>query len=114
MAEMRDCLTRDSPQLAPGARGAGAADPQWGSVEAIIPEVFDDLTTRRVLVMRYEPGAALSETTEVAEQLRGSDGPRVGSAPGEEGQLPLLLSIARWYGRGLLNFEEQHVPVLRP
>lgn len=88
MAEMRDCLARHQ-------------DEDWASVEAIIPKVFDDLSSRRVLVQQYEPGAALSDVKAVASQLRGSEALSPGTEPGTEGQEPLLLSIARWYGRGL-------------
>eukprot|EP01044_Picomonas_judraskeda_P006239 COSAG03_NODE_615_length_6697_cov_23.571688_3_plen_709_part_00 len=100
MAEMRKYLEQGSPDPAPGARGAHATDPQWASVEAIIPEVFDDLSTRRVLVQRYEPGAALNAIDKVAEQLRANEGLNEGQ-PSTEGQLQLLTSIARWFGRGL-------------
>ena len=101
MAEMRGCLARESPAPAEGARGVFVTDPKWASVEAIIPEVFNDISTRRVLVQRFEPGAALNAIDKVAEQLRASEGLSGGTEQGTEGQLPLLTSIARWYGRGL-------------
>ncbi len=99
MEEMRQCLKRGSPEPAPGA--PQATDPQWAAVEAIIPDVFEDLSTRRVLVQRYEPGSPLNTVEKVAEQLRAGEGLSAGAEPGTEGQLPLLCSIARWYGRGL-------------
>ena len=92
MAEMRQHLTRGAPE---------GMDPQWALVEAIIPEVIEELSSRRVLVQRYEPGAPLNAVDKVAAQLRASEGLSAGDEPGTEGQLPLLCSIARWYGRGL-------------
>ena len=101
MEEMRVFLAQDSPAPAEGARGELATDPKWASVEAIIPEVFDDISTRRVLVQRFEAGAALNAIDKVAEQLRESEGLSADTEQGTQGQLPLLSSIARWYGRGL-------------
>ena len=100
MEEMRQCLKKESPEPAPGARGPQATDSHWAAVEAIIPDVFDDLSTRRVLVQRYEPGSAHENVQKVAEQLRADEGLNEGQ-PSTEGQLQLLTSIARWYGRGL-------------
>lgn len=69
----------------------------WASVEAVIPRVYTELSTRSMLVQAFEPGAPLSDVVGVEAQLRESG--QAGS--NGDGKFKLLQSIARWYGRSL-------------
>eukprot|EP01046_Picozoa_sp_COSAG06_P049955 COSAG06_NODE_7797_length_2371_cov_1.849472_2_plen_365_part_01 len=79
MAEMSRCLDKGSPAPADGAH---VTDPNWAAVEAIIPQVYNDISTRRVLVQKFEPGAALNAIDAVAAQLRRGGGGGGGGSSG--------------------------------
>jgi predicted unusual protein kinase regulating ubiquinone biosynthesis (AarF/ABC1/UbiB family) len=85
MEEMGALLRRPSPGL------------PWAAVDAVIPAVHRQWSSRRVLVQDFEPGAALNDVAAVRAQLARQH-PGV---PVEQGRLELLRGIARWYGRGL-------------